>query len=186
MLGINDLKRGLVIVVDGEPFRIMTVQHTHIGRGSANVQAKVRSVISGKIFDKTFKPADTFEEAEIRKEGIKFIYSRNGEFWFHEGANPSKRFSLSEDSVGDQKDYLKPDLEIKSLLFRGEIIGVEIPVKVTYEVSEAPPNIKGNTAQGGNKQVTIETGLKISTPMFIETGDRIVVNTDTGEYVERG
>ena len=184
-MGINDLKRGTLVVIDSEPYLVMSVSHQHVGRGSASAQVKVKSIVSGKVFDKTFKPSDEFEEAEIEKNDSKFIYSRNGEYWFHEEGNPANRFSISEEAIGDTKDYLKSDMSVRALKFKGEIINIELPVKVDYKVKEAPPNIKGNTAQGGNKQVVIETGAKVTTPMFIETGDKIRVNTQTGEYVER-
>ena len=115
----------------------------------------------------------------------QFIYARNHGYWFHEVGNPSNRFSISEETIGDQGRFLKPQMTVRAIKFDGRIINVEIPIKVEYKVTEAPPNVRGNTAQGGTKQVVIETGAKISTPMFVETGDVIRVNTETGEYVER-
>lgn len=171
--------------MDGEPCRVMSVKHSHMGRGSAILQAKVKSLVSGKILDRGFKPADEFEEAEIERIDAEFIYFRNNEYWFHEAGNPTNRFVIGAEAIGDQGDFLKSGMEVRAFRFKGDIINVELPIKVEYKVTEAPPNVRGNTAQGGAKQVIIETGAKINTPMFVEAGDIIRVNTETGEYVER-
>ena len=184
-LGINDVKKGSLVIIEGDPYLIMLVSHQHIGRGSANAQLKVKNLVNGKIFDKTIRSADVFEEAELEKIDAEFIYARNGEYWFHEIGNPSNRFSINEEILGDQTDFLKTQMVVRAIKFNERIINVEVPVKAEYKVVEAPPNVKGNTAQGGTKQVVIETGAKISTPMFVETGDVIRINTETGEYVER-
>lgn len=184
-LGINDVKRGSLITVEGSPCLVMSVAHQHVGRGGANAQVKAKNLSSGKIFERTFKPSDVFEEAEIDRIDAEFIYGRSGEYWFHEAGNPSRRFSIREDTIGGQAGFLKPKIAVRAMEFKGRIINVELPIKAEYKVTEAPPNVRGDTAQGGTKQVTIETGGKISTPLFIETGDTIRVNTETGEYVER-
>src|SRR3989338_3076323 len=184
-LGINDVKKGSLIVIEGDPYLVMLVSHQHIGRGSANAQFKVKNLVNGKIFDKTFRPAETFEEAELERMDAQFIYARSAEYWFHEIGNPGNRFSISEETLGNQAGFLKPQMIVRAVKFDERIINVEVPIKVEYKVVEAPPNVRGNTAQGGTKQVVIETGVKVSTPMFVETGDVIRVNTETGEYVER-
>lgn len=185
VLGINDLKKGSLIVVSGEPYRVMLVKHSHMGRGSATLQAKIVSLVSGKIFERGFKPADEFEEAEIEKINAEFIYARNDQYWFHEAEDPANRFTLSAGAIGQQRVFLKPKMAVRAFKFNGDIINVELPIKADFRVTEAPPNVRGNTAQGGTKQVVIETGARIGTPMFVETGDIIRVNTETGEYVER-
>ncbi|MDP3953505.1 MAG: elongation factor P [bacterium] len=184
-LGINDIKKGSLVVLGGEPYLVMTISHQHIGRGSANAQLKTKSLMSGKIIDRTLKPSDQIEEAEISKMDAEFIYNRGLEYWFHEAGNPGNRFSIEGEVIGEQGAFLKAKMAVRAVKFGGKVINVELPVKAEYEVTEAPPNVRGNTAQGGTKQVTIETGAKITTPMFVETGDMIRVNTETGEYVER-
>ncbi len=193
-LGINDLKRGSRIVIDGDPYIVMHVKHVHMGRGGATLQVKIRNLKSGKVLERSFKPSDGFEEADIEKMQAQFIYERNGEYWFHESGNPGNRFSLGADIIGEQSLFLKPKTEITAFIFsdgklgkgeKGEIINIELPIKVDYEVIDAPPNVRGNTSQGGNKQVVIEGGAKVSVPLFIEAGDKIRINTETGEYVER-
>ena len=184
-LSINDLKRGSRIVIGGDPYIVMYVKHIHMGRGGATLQTKIRNLKSGKVLERSFKSSDSFEEADIERLQAQFIYERNGEYWFHETGNPSSRFSLEKDVIGDQAIFLKPKMEISTFIFRGDFINIELPIKVDYKVIEAPPTIKGNTSQGGNKQVVIEGGAKITVPLFIETGDIIRVNTEIGEYVER-
>ena len=119
-----------------------------------------------------------------RKKAV-FIYASRGEFWFHEEGNPKARFSLSGDLIGDQAPFLKPNIVVETWVFNDKVIKVVMPIKMEYRVIEAPPAVKGNTAQGGNKVVTIEGGAKINVPLFIQQDEVIRVNTQTGEYVER-
>jgi elongation factor P len=184
-LEINDLKRGSRIVIEGDPYIVMFTKHLHMGRGGAVVQTKSRNLRNGKILERNFKSGDGFEEAELKKISAQFIYEKRGEYWFNEIGNPGNRFELKDEVLGDQIQFLKPKMEVSAILFGEQIINIELPIKAEYEVTDAPPNVRGNTAQGGNKQVTIETGARITVPMFIETGDRILINTDTGEYTER-
>ena len=184
-LEINDLKRGSLIVFDGSPNIVLSVKHLHMGRGGAVVQSKLRDLRTGKIMERNFKPSDSFEEAEIEKVEVVFIYERNGEYWFHEAGKRGNRFSLGEEAIGEQRRFLKPNMEVRAFIFKGDVINIELPIKAEYEVVDAPPNVRGNTSQGGNKQAIIEGGAKINVPLFIKTGDRIRINTDTGEYTER-
>lgn len=184
-LDINDIKRGGLIVTDGNPFIVLSVKHVHVGRGGASVQVKMKNLINGKVLDRNFKPADNVEEAEIKKLDAVFIYERNGEYWFHEKNDRGKRFLLGGEIIGEQSSFLKPGIEVRAIIFKGEIINVELPIKADYKVIEAPPNVKGNTSSGGSKVVTIEGGAKVSVPLFIEEGDTVRINTETGEYTER-
>lgn len=184
-LDINDLKRGSLVVIDSDPYIVMHVKHTHMGRGGASVQSKLKNLRTGKIVEKSLKPSDSFEEANIEKLDAGFIYERDGEYWFHEKGDKGKRFSLNGEVIGEQAKFLKGGVRVRALIFKEDVINVELPVKADYKVVEAPPNVKGNTSQGGNKVVTLEGGAKVTVPLFIETGDIIRVNTDTGEYTER-
>jgi len=184
-LAINELKRGSFIAIDGLPHIVMFAKHSHMGRGGAVVQTKIKNLRTGKIFERSMKPSDNIDEARIEKLRANFIYERNKEYWFHEVGHPSNRFSLGKDVIGEQALFLKPKMEIKTFLFNGEIINIELPIKADYEVTDAPPSIKGNTSHGGNKIVIIEGGSKINVPLFIETGDIIRINTETFEYAER-
>jgi len=185
MLSINDLKNGSLVVIDGEPYTLMSIKHLHMGRGGASLQTKIRNLRTGQVYERNFKPADEFEEAEIEKIASRFLYKNRGLYWFNEAGNPKNRFSLKLEKIGDSAQFLKPNLEVQAVKFENKIINIELPIKVDYKVVEAPPAIRGDTAQGGTKTVIIETGAKISTPLFINEGDVIRVNTQTGEYVER-
>jgi elongation factor P len=159
-------------------------------------QTKIKNLISGKVLDKTFHQNETFDEAEIKREKVKFIYThrdnreaitakRLDKFVFCYENNPGNRFELDSEQIGEGAKYLKPNSIVEAILFEGKIFNISLPIKMDFEVIEAPPAIKGNTASGGNKQATIETGAKINVPLFIEQGDIIRINTQTGQYTER-
>ncbi|MCX7589356.1 MAG: elongation factor P [Patescibacteria group bacterium] len=184
-LDYTELKKGLIIVLNGEPYEILESGFLRMQQRKAVMQTKLKSLISGKVIDRNFQPSDEIEEAEINRIDAIFIYQNKGEYWFYKKDNPKERFALKEDILGNAALFLKPNIEIQALSFNDKIIQIKLPVKMEFEVVEAPPAIRGNTAQGGSKQVVIETGAKISVPLFVETGDIIRVNTETGEYVER-
>lgn len=172
-------------MLDNQPFVVLEYDFLRMQQRKPVVKTKIKNLISGAVSDRSFQPSDEIEEAEIEKIPAKFLYFKRGEFWFCEESDPSKRFILKEDIVGIGKNFLKGDLAITALKFNNEIFNIELPIKADYKIVEAPPSIKGNTAQGGTKAVVIETNAKINTPMFVEEGDIIRVNTSTGEYVER-
>ncbi|MBI2592807.1 MAG: elongation factor P [Candidatus Colwellbacteria bacterium] len=185
-LTINDLKNGTLVVVEGAPHAVLRVDHLHMGRGGASVQTKMRNLLNGKTFERNYKTADEFESADVEKIKGQFLYESRGVYWFHEMGNPKNRFSFSQEDLGEETtQFLKLNLEVTAIKFGDKFVNIELPIKVDYRVIEAPPSVKGNTAQGGSKVVVIEGGAKISTPLFIETGDVIRVNTQVGEYVER-
>jgi elongation factor P len=137
------------------------------------------------VTEYSFHVSDKAEEAELENKDIQFIYETKGQFWFHEVGVPSKRFSLTQEQIGNGARFLKKDAIAKALIFEDEIIGVKMPIKVELKVVEAPPATKGNTAQGGSKQVKVETGAMVNTPLFINEGDVIRINTEDGQYSER-
>lgn len=187
MLTINDLEKGIIIRIKGasEIYSILDVKHQHIGRGGSSIQTKLKNIKTGQVCDKNFKPSDEFDEVEIKKIKVKYIYSHRNEFWFSDLNDSKNRFSLKEDVLGEERQFLKPNLEVTALKLDGEIFAVELPIKVDYKVVEAAPAVRGNTAQGGTKMVVVEGGAKISTPLFVNEGDIIRINTQTGEYAER-
>lgn len=185
-LTINDLKNGILVIVDGAPHAVLKVDHLHMGRGGASVQTKMRNLLNGKIFERNYKTADEFESAEVEKIKARFLYENRGVYWFNEVVNLKNRFSFSKEDLGEETaQFLKPNLEVTAIKFGEKHVNVELPIKIDYQVIEAPPSVKGNTAQGGSKVVIIEGGAKISTPLFVEIGDVIRVNTQMGEYVLR-
>jgi len=185
MLSYNDVKPGVAVIVDGEPYvctwnNIMKKQQ----RRPVN-QTKLRHLIKGNSIEYSFQQSDKLEEAEIESTPLVFIYERNGEYFFHDAKDKSQRFSYGDDIVGDAGKWLKPNMEVSTLAFQGNVFRVKVPIKVDLKVKEAPPDVRGNTAQGGSKVVELENGTTITVPMFIKEGDVLRINTDTGEYVER-
>ena len=185
MLSYTDLKKGTLFVLNGEPYEVLEAHFLRMQQRKAVVQTKIRNLVTGKVVDRNWQPSDSFEEAEIEKQSAVFIYSSKGEYWFHEEGNPRNRFTLKEEVLGEQAQFLKQNTSVATVLFNGKVITVSLPVKMEFKVIEAPPAIRGNTAQGGTKQVTIEGGAKIAVPLFIEQDEMIRINTQTGEYVER-
>lgn len=185
MLSYTDLKKGALFVLDGDPYEVIESNFLRMQQRKAVVQTKIRNLITGKILDRNWQASDYFEEAEVEKKKAVFIYSHRNEYWFTEEGNPKNRFALSGEAIGDSAKFLKPNTAVVTTSFDGKVIKVELPVKMDFEVTEAPPSIKGNTAQGGSKAVTLEGGITISAPLFINTGDVVRVNTETGQYTER-
>ncbi|MFH1246464.1 MAG: elongation factor P [Candidatus Liptonbacteria bacterium] len=185
MLSYGELKKGVIFVLDGQPYEVLESGFLRMQQRKAVMQTKIKNLINGKIIDRNWQASDEFEEAEIERRNAAFIYQGRGEYWFHEEGNPKNRFSLTKEQIGAQDRFLKPNTVITTLVFNEKIINVQLPVKMDFKVVEAPPSIKGNTAQGGNKTVEIEGGAKIAVPLFVNTDDVIKVNTQTGEYVER-
>jgi len=182
---MNDLKRGVVFIWKDEPYIVIDTKHTHMGRGGSSVAAKIRNLKNGNVLSETFKSSDSFEEADIEKKKIVFLYGYRGKYVFHPPGKPEERFEISDEVLQKKAQYLKPNTEVEALFFEDEIIDITLPIKMDFKVREAPPGIKGNTAQGGTKTVTLENGLKIQAPLFINEGDVVRVNTETGAYSER-
>lgn len=185
MLSINDLGPGSLILLEGVPYQVLEVSHLHMGRGGSSVQTKIRNLKTNQVFNRNFKQADTFEEAEIEKRQLKFVYSHRGEFVFQDPQNPKNRFLLPQEIIGENKKWLKPHLELTALFLDNKPLNIQLPIKMDFKVTEAPPGVQGDRSNAGTKLVTIETGAVISAPLFINAGDIIRINTETGEYVER-
>ncbi|MBI4385208.1 elongation factor P [Candidatus Parcubacteria bacterium] len=185
MLQLSDIRPGATCLLDGDPFEVLEAQHVQLGRGGAILNTKLRNLRRGTTMRRTFKGNDTVPEANVEKRAAQFLYRHRGEYWFANPKNPKERFQLTAEQLGDLTQWLIPKLKVEALVFEEEILSAELPIKVDYTVLDAPPGLKGDTAQGGTKTVTLESGATILTPLFIETGDVVRVNTRTGEYVER-
>ncbi len=186
MLNYNEIKPGKYIILDGDPYLVLEYSFSRVQQMKPVAQTKIRNLITGRIIEKAFRQTEKVEEAEIEKRDIKYLYTNKREFWFCEMNDPSKRFKLNEKEIdSDTAKFLKTNMAVEIVTFDEKIISVNLPIKMELKVTEAPPSIKGNTAQGGSKPVTLETGAIINAPLFIEEGDVVVVNTQTGEYVSR-
>lgn len=185
MLQYNEVLPKKYVNLDGEPYEVLD---SHVFRKQQRKpvnQTKLRNLITGKVTERSFHQAEKVDEADIATREIKYLYTSRGEFWFCEPEDPSKRFSLPEDIVGVQGKFLKTNTVMDALIFEEKIIGVSVPVKMDLCVKTAAPGVRGNTAQGAYKNVTLETGAVIQVPLFISEGDLVRVNTETGLYVER-
>lgn len=185
MLAYNEVKPKKFIVFNGQPHEVLD-SHVFRKQQRKPVNAvKLKNLMTGKVVENSFHQSEKIEEADIEAKSAKYIYSRNGEHWFCNPDNPGDRFQINDELVGENINYIKEGDVVDLLDFDGSPIGLKLPIKVDLKVTEAPPAVKGNTAQGGVKQVVLETGLTLSTPMFINEGDVVRINTETGEYVER-
>ena len=184
MLGLTDIKTGRKIVWDGQPFVVLDYQHSMTGRTGAVMRTKLRNLLTGATIEYTFQDKDKFEEAEVTKSSAQYLYPEYDELQFMDSES-YEQFALPVATVGDSAKYLLEGTEVTVLNYEGRAINVELPVKMTFEVTEAPPGLKGDTASGGDKVVTLENGLKLTVPLFISVGDKLIVNTEKGAYVSR-
>lgn len=184
-LGVNELKSKMFFIYEGQPYVVLETHHLKMQQRRPTVQVKMRNVINGKILERNFAQSDVFEEADIERAKVKFLYNHKDQYWFSYEDEPSKRFLLTEELIGDSTKFLKANTVLDAIEYNGKITNIELPVKMEFRVVEAPPAIRGDTAQGGVKQIKIETGAHINAPLFINQDDIIRINTETGEYVER-
>lgn len=184
MLSINDIKTGKNIVLGGVPYAVLYHEHSKTGRAGAVLRTRLKNLVTGAVLEKTFQGADQISEADIIKSKAQFLYKEPAGYAFMDNAS-YEQFSLSKEALGNTVDYLIEGTEIIVLYFNGNPINIELPIKMKLRVIEAPPGIRGNTVSTGGKIVTLETGLKISTPLFVNAGDEIIINTEKGEYVSR-
>jgi elongation factor P len=185
MLSYSELRSGVEFVMDGDPYRVLEYSFLRMQQRKPVAQTKIKNLRTGKVTNKNFHQNESFAEAEIEKEKAKFLYTHRGENWFCKIDSPKDRFMLREDILEDIIGFLKPNLEVEMDVFDNKVINIELPIKMEFTVKEAPPNVKGDSSTGGNKEVVLETGLKLTVPMFINAGDVVRVNTSTGQYVDR-
>ena len=164
---------------------VVETHHLKMQQRRPTVQVRMRNLINGKMLERNFAQSDVFDEADIARRNVKFLYAHREQYFFSYTDDPAKRFQLNEEVLGDASKFMKANTAMDAIEFDGNIITVDLPVKMDFKVTEAPPAIRGDTAQGGVKQVTIETGATINAPLFIEQNDIIRINTQTGDYVER-
>lgn len=184
MLGLSEIKSGKNIVMENSPYAVLYHEHSKTGRAGSVLRTRLKNLLNGTVLEKTFQGADKVDEADIHKSKAQFLYKENGKYCFMD-MESYEQFSLSEKVLASAKDYLIEGTEMTVLNFNSQPINIELPVKIALGVIEAPPNVRGNTVSSGGKVVTLETGLKISAPLFIKEGEKIIVNTERGEYVSR-
>jgi len=181
MIGITQMKKGSKIVFENEPFEVIYEQHSKTGRAGAVLRTKLKNLKTGAIINKTFQGSDKVEPMDSDNRKAQFLYVENQVYYFMNNEN-YEQFELDQEVIGESADFLKEGAEVDVFYFQDHPVNISLPIKMAFEVIESPPGIKGNTADGGNKQVVIETGAKVNTPLFIKQGDVILVNTETKEY----
>ncbi len=192
MLEYNEILPKKVILLNNEPYEVLDAHVFRKQQRKPVNQTKLRHLISGKVTEQAFHVSEKVPEADLSTKKIKYLYTNKGEYWFCAENNPAERFTLPEQTVGVGGKFIKPNTVIEGLVFddpsddeAGKIISLRIPIKMELVVKEAPPAVKGNTAQGGTKLIVLETGATVNAPLFINEGDVVRINTETGEYVER-
>ena len=188
-LQYNEIREKKIIIYDDEPCEVVDSHVARTQQRKPQNQVKLKSLISGKTIAATFHVSDTADEADIEKREVKFLYHNRGEYWFCDPEDLKNRFKIDSSLIGDAGKFFKENGNVTALVWDDDdeekIIKITLPIKMELKVKEAPPAVRGDTSKGGNKIITLENGTTITAPMFIEEGDVIRINTETGEYVER-
>jgi elongation factor P len=183
----SDFRKGIAILVEGQPYLILdhTVQ-TPAARGAATlVRTRIRNVLTGQVFDRTFKAGERFEEPDLARRKVSFLYAEGGEYQFMD-EETFEQFSLSREALGDAARWLAEGISVRSVVFEGRVVGVEVPQFVEMEVAETGPSSRSEMASGrATKPATLANGTQVRVPGYLEAGERIVVDTTTGEFVKR-
>lgn len=182
---MNDLKIGTFCKINNEPYVVLTTQHVQMGRGGAVLRTKLRNLITGNVFERTFKSGDSVEETDMTKTKASYLYKDENNLYFMD-AETYDQFPIAKSMLGDKASFLKEEMEVEILKFEDRPININLPPKLPFKVIQTTEAVRGNTAQGAvMKEAVIETGLTIRVPMFIKENDLVIVSTETGEYVER-
>jgi elongation factor P len=184
VISTGDLKKGVVIQLDGEIWQILDYHHIKMGRGSAQVRIKLRNVKRGQTVERSFQAGEKWPRAYLENRQVQFLYSDGNDYHFMDTGS-YEQFSMSRDSLGDQALYLVDGMTVDRTSYEGETIGVELPVTVDMQVAETEPGFAGDTASGARKPATMATGLVVQVPLFVQIGDTIRIDTRTGEYQTR-
>ncbi|MEI6498934.1 MAG: elongation factor P [bacterium] len=184
MLSITDLKTGVKFSLDNDPYIVISYSHSKMGRGCAVVKTKIKNLRTGATVDKTFQGADKFDEADLSKHSANYLYSDEVDAYFMNNET-FDQFTIPLEKIGEQKQYMIEDNNLDVLYFGDEALNVELPIKMKFKVTSAPPAVRGNSAGAITKKVTLETGATVDAPIFIKNDDEIIVDTRDGSYVER-
>jgi len=184
MISTNDFKTGVTIQLDNDVFSVVDFQHVKPGKGSAFVRTKLKNVRTGGVVERTFNAGEKLPKAHVERREMQYLYN-DGETYNLMDTENYEQITISKEQLGDVVKYLKENTNVHVLLYQGNIIGVEMPNSVELEVVETAPGIKGDTASGGSKPATMETGAVVQVPFFIEVGDILQIDTRTGQYLKR-
>jgi len=185
ILSYNEITQKKVIVYNNEPYEVLSSHVFRMQQRKPVNQTKLRHLVSGKVLEISFHQSESVPEADIGNMEATYLYTNRGESWFAESGNPKNRFSFPEEAIHEKVQWLTQNTNVDVLLYNDKPMNISIPVKVDLKVKEAPPAVKGDTATGGDKKVVLESDAVVTCPLFINEGDILRINTDTGEYVER-
>lgn len=184
MISVNDFKTGLTIKIDNDLFRVIDFQHVKPGKGAAFVRSKLRNLRNGNVAEKTFRAGEKVEKAQIDNRKMQYLYASGDQHAFMD-MESYEQIEIGGDQLEYELKFLLENMEVHIMSYEGEILGIDLPNTVELTVSETEPGIKGDTATGGSKPATLETGLIVNVPFFVNEGDKLVINTTDGSYVSR-
>ncbi|MCB2227556.1 MAG: elongation factor P [Desulfarculaceae bacterium] len=184
MYSTAEFRRGLKIEIDGKPYTIVEFQHVKPGKGGAFVRTKLKNLETGQVLEQTFRSGAKVGIPDLEENHTQFLYQDGDQYVFMDNDTYDQLF-IVEEYLGDAVNFFKPNIEVSVLFFNGKPIGVDLPITVELEVTETEPGVKGDTATGATKIATLESGLTVQVPLFIEEGDVLKIDTRTGEYLER-
>lgn len=181
---MSEIKLGTVLTLNDQPYVVVYTQHIKKARSGATLRTKLKNLVTGSTLEKSFSGADKAEEADLVRRKANYLYVQEGRFYFMDAEN-FEQFEFDGEFMGERSGYLKEGQQVDVMLYNGKPASVELPKKITLTVTSAPPGVRGDTSGSATKMITLETGLEIRAPLFINSGESIQINTDTGEYVGR-
>jgi len=184
MVSAGEFRNGTTFEMDGQVYRIVEFQHVKPGKGAAFVRTKLKNVMNGSVLEKTFNPTEKYPKAQVEKKEMQYLYNDSGLYYFMD-TETYEQMPLNEDQLGDALMFVKENMNVSILLYKGAVFGVEPPTFVELEITETEPGFKGDTTTGATKPAIVETGAKVLVPLFVEIGNVIRIDTRTGEYMER-
>ena len=184
MYDTSDIKKGLKVTMDGQPYTVVEFQFVKPGKGQAFTRTKLKNLITGSVLERTFKTGEKLEPADIEERTMQYLYPE-GDAWVFMDTSSYEQMQLHEEQIGDTKDYLLDGTEVSVLIWKGRAVGVTPPTFVELVVAETEPGFKGDTTSNVGKPATMETGLVVQVPLFLEKGEKLKIDTRTGGYVER-
>ena len=184
MISAGDFRNGLCFEMDGQVYQVVEFQHVKPGKGAAFVRTKYKNVKTGSVVERSFNPNEKFEQAQLERRDMQFIYA-DGDLYYFMDTDTYEQTPIHSDKIGDGTKFLKEEMICKVVSYKGDIFQLELPITVELEITECEPGVRGDTTNNANKYATLETGAVVKVPLFVNQGEKIRVDTRTGEYLER-
>lgn len=184
MISTTEFRSGAKVEISGEPFVIVDYQHVKPGKGGAFVRTRLKSLKTGNVLERTYRSGETLDEPDIEEKEMQFLYAQGGEFHFMDTSS-YEQLAFDQDQLGDSRDFLKENMLVKILIYKGKPLTVEVPTFVDLKIARTDPGVRGDTASGGTKPAVMETGATVKVPLYLEEGETIRIDTRTRAYVER-